>query len=197
MYSAYKWNKQGDNIQPSLTPNFDLRPWKVAIFDINDFLDSSSSVIFLDLQAKHLGHGHLLYYLENCHCPPFPDEIISAWIWGFPRGPVKVKWKSLSRVWLLETPWTMNSPGQNIGVGSLSQPRDRTQVSCVAGRFFTSWATGKPKNTGVGSLSLFQRISQPRNRIGVSCIAGRFFTNWAIREALYHREKYSRFYNNL
>ena len=23
------------------------------------------------------------------------------------------------------------------------QPRDRTQVSCIAGRFFTSWATGK------------------------------------------------------
>ena len=37
------------------------------------------------------------------------------------------------------SPW--NSPGQNTGVG----------------RFFTSWATGKPKNTGVGSLSLPQR----------------------------------------
>ena len=24
-----------------------------------------------------------------------------------------------------------------------SQPRDRTQVSCIAGRFFTSWATGE------------------------------------------------------
>ena len=31
-----------------------------------------------------------------------------------------------------------------------SQPRDRTQVSRTAGGFFTSWATGKPKNTGVG-----------------------------------------------
>ena len=39
-----------------------------------------------------------------------------------------------------------------------SQPRDRTQVSCIAGRFFTSWATGKPKNTGVGSLSILQGI---------------------------------------
>ena len=27
-----------------------------------------------------------------------------------------------------------------------SQPRDRTQVSCTAGRFFTSWATGKPSH---------------------------------------------------
>ena len=42
-------------------------------------------------------------------------------------------------------PW--NSLGQNTGVGSLSllqgifQPRDWTQVSHIAGRFFNSWAT--------------------------------------------------------
>ena len=62
----------------------------------------------------------------------------------------KWKWKSLSRVLLFATPWTIQSmefPGQNTGVGSLSlsrgssQPRDWTQVSRVAGRFFTSWAT--------------------------------------------------------
>ena len=35
-----------------------------------------------------------------------------------------------------------------------SQPRDRNQVSCTAGRFFTIWATGKPMNTRLGSLSL-------------------------------------------
>ena len=42
---------------------------------------------------------------------------------------------------------------------------------------------GKPKNTGVGSLSLLQRIFPTRNRTGASCIAGRFFTNSAVREA--------------
>ena len=26
-----------------------------------------------------------------------------------------------------------------------SQPRDRTQVSCIAGRFFTSWGTREPR----------------------------------------------------
>ena len=43
-------------------------------------------------------------------------------------------------------PW--NSPGQNTEVGvafpfsrGSSQPRDQTQVSHIAGRFFTSWAT--------------------------------------------------------
>ena len=34
-----------------------------------------------------------------------------------------------------------NSLGQNTGVGRLSsQPRGQTQVSCIAGIFFTSWA---------------------------------------------------------
>ena len=62
-----------------------------------------------------------------------------------------------------------------------SQPRDRTQVSHIAGRFFTSWAQEKLKKTGVGSLS--SRSSRPRNWTGVSCVAGGFFTNWAMREA--------------
>ena len=39
-----------------------------------------------------------------------------------------------------------------------SQPRDWIQVSNIAGRFFTSWATGKPKNTEVGSQTLLQWI---------------------------------------
>ena len=38
------------------------------------------------------------------------------------------------------------------------QPRGRTQISCIAGGFFTNWPQGKPKNTGIGSLSLLQRI---------------------------------------
>ena len=43
----------------------------------------------------------------------------------------KWKWKSLSSVQHLAFPFSRGS----------SQPRDRTQVSCIAGRFFTSWAT--------------------------------------------------------
>ena len=50
-------------------------------------------------------------------------------------------------VWLhgLHSPW--NSLGQNTAVVAIpfssrsSQPRDPTQVSCIASRFFTSWAT--------------------------------------------------------
>ena len=39
-----------------------------------------------------------------------------------------------------------------------SQPRDRTQVSHIADALFTSWATGKPRNTGMGCYFLLQRI---------------------------------------
>ena len=74
------------------------------------------------------------------------------------------KWKSLSCVWLLGTPWTVDHcdpPGSSVhGIlqariqewvailfsrGS-SQPRGWTQVSHTAGRFFTIWATreGRP-----------------------------------------------------
>ena len=37
-----------------------------------------------------------------------------------------------------------------------SQPRVQTQVSHIADGFFPSEPSGKPKNTGVGSLSLLQ-----------------------------------------
>ena len=62
----------------------------------------------------------------------------------------------------LYSPW--NSPGRVLewvafpfSRGSY-HPRDQTQVSYTAGRFFISWATRGTKNTGVGSLSLFQQI---------------------------------------
>ena len=38
-----------------------------------------------------------------------------------------------------------------------SQPRDQTQVSCIAGGFFTVWATREAQEYwSVGSLSLLQ-----------------------------------------
>ena len=88
-----------------------------------------------------------------------------AKIWKQPKHPTtdvcikkmwsEVKWKSLNRVWLFVTPWTVESvefsrPEYWSGLpfpfcrGS-SQPRDWTQVSHIARRFFTSWATRKAK----------------------------------------------------
>ena len=95
-----------------------------------------------------------------------------------------------------------------------SWPRDQTQVSCIAGRFFTIWATKEtiwnsevkvtqscPTLCNLTDYTVFgilqARIldwvafpfsrgsSQPRHWSQVSHIAGRFFTSWATREALW------------
>ena len=65
-----------------------------------------------------------------------------------------------------------------------SQPRDRTQVSCIEANSLPAEPQGKPKNTRVGSLSLLQGIFPTRNRTGVFCIAGGFFTNCFCRASL-------------
>ena len=92
-----------------------------------------------------------------------------------PHPEKKVK-KSLSRVRLFATPRTTRLHGIlqarimewvafPFSRGS-SQPKDQTQVSHIAGGFFTSWANREVKNTGVGSLSLLQGIflTQELNR---------------------------------
>ena len=66
-----------------------------------------------------------------------------------PDAKIKVKWKSLSHVWLFVTPWTavhgilqariLEWEDVSFSRGS-SQPRDQTQVFCIAGGFFTIWA---------------------------------------------------------
>ena len=85
----------------------------------------------------------------------------------------------LSRVWLFVTSWTVtcqaplcpwNSPGKNTGEGSQPFPSQGifldpgiwTQVSCIAGRFFTIWATreawrkrGGGKSTGQSLCYVF------------------------------------------
>ena len=97
--------------------------------------------------------------------------------------------QSLSLVQLFETLWTGSSIHGVLQARILewaampssrgsSQPRDQTQVSCIAGRFFLSFESpGKPENTGVGSLSHPRRSSGPRNRTRVSCTAGGFYTS--------------------
>ena len=58
-----------------------------------------------------------------------------------------------------------------------SQPRDGTRVSHIAGRSFTSWTTRKPKNTGVGSLSLLQGIF-PTQESNLPCL----HTRWLLAQ---------------
>ena len=79
-----------------------------------------------------------------CVCA-FPKSVPLFYIWGKKTW----TWKSLSCVQLFATPWTIRGILQARIVEWVafsfsrrsSQPRDRTQVSHIAGRFFTSWAT--------------------------------------------------------
>ena len=79
----------------------------------------------------------------------------------------KVK-KSLSRVWLFATPWTIQSlkfsgseywSGKPFpSPGGLPNPGIEPRSPALEVNSLPAEPQGKPKNTGVGSLSLLQRI---------------------------------------
>ena len=83
----------------------------------------------------------------------------------------------------LYSPW--NSPGQNIGVCSLSllQGIFPTQVSSLG---LPHYRQSLYQLSHKGSPRILKRVAYPfsrRNCTRVSCIAGTFFTNWGMREA--------------
>ena len=66
-----------------------------------------------------------------------------------------------------------------------SQPRDWTQVSCIAGQLLHQQShKGSPRILEWVAYPFSSGSSWPRNRTTVSCIAGRFFRNWTMRKAL-------------
>ena len=88
----------------------------------------------------------------------------------------------------LYSPW--NSPGQNIGMGSLSLLQGIVPIQgsnpCLPHCRWILYQLshkGSPRIPECVAYPFSSRSSQPRNQIGISCIAGRFFTNWAIRES--------------
>ena len=64
-----------------------------------------------------------------------------------------------------------------------SQPCDRTQVSRIAGRFFTSWVTGKLRILEWASYPFSRGPSQPRNQIRVSCNCRQILYQLSYQEA--------------
>ena len=106
--------------------------------------------------------------------------------------PTKQKWKSLSRVWLCNCmDYTAHGIIQAIILECVaipfskesSQPRDQTQDSRIAGRYYQLSPKERPRIQDCVASPFSSRSSQPRNLTRVSCIADKFFTNWAIREA--------------
>ena len=117
------------------------------------------------------GQSCFLVHLASC-ISPAPQHLpwgvaassgLQFWLPLFTFGSQKslmavTVMKSFSHAWLFETPWTVTYQAP-LSMGILqariltwiaifpfrgtSQPRDQTQVSCIASRFFTCWATRK------------------------------------------------------
>ena len=69
-----------------------------------------------------------------------------------------------------------------------SQSRDQTQISHIAGGFFTILAThGSPRILEWVAYPFSRGTSQPRNQTRVSCLENRFFASWATQVAQWMR----------
>ena len=77
-------------------------------------------------------------------------------------------------------PW--NSPGKNAGVDTIpfsrgsSWPRDQTQVSCIAGRFFTIWATREAPVFNLATLKSGWNIVLVKDLIGNNNLQSQLIT---------------------
>ena len=90
-------------------------------------------------------------------------------------------------------PW--DSPGKNTGVAmpssrGYSQPRDRTQVSRITGRFFTIWATREAHDSVCQTLEWhpnYREMSYNRDKGGVFSASWRFpFAKFRVEVWLWH-----------
>ena len=120
--------------------------WKVTKF--TDIILMVLNKIFnINFEGiKHIYFSFSVDNFRNLHTSNGSIIIYLGTHTNFPEW----KWKSLNRVWLFVTPWTIQSmefsrpaywSGQPFPSSRRSsQHRDWTQISCIAGRFFTMWA---------------------------------------------------------
>ena len=118
-----------------------------------------------------LNQTYEIYY----SAPPYPNSFFACLVCRRLRvvSPLshycwKWKWKSLSRVRLFVTPWTIQSMkfsrpeywGRQPfpSPGDLPNPGIEPRSPALQEDSLPAEPQGKPKNTGVGSLSLLQRI---------------------------------------
>ena len=106
---------------------------------------------------------------DNCGPPNatiWEEFIVYFFNWSY--SPVK----SLSRVWLFATPWTVHQPPGSSVPGifqarilewvAISFSRNWTQVFCITGGFFTVWAT-REGAAAAKSLQSCPTLCSPRD----------------------------------
>ena len=155
-----------------------------CVFFISHTTNPPGPSMLLQMARFHSFYGWVVF-----HCTFTPI----FFIYSFLDGHLKWKWMSPSHVRLFTTPWTiqsMDSRGQNTGVGSLSllQGIFPTQGS-NPGLPHCRWVLyqlnhkGNPGILEWVAYPFSSGTSWPRNQIRVSCIPGGFFTYWSTREA--------------
>ena len=99
-------------------------------------------------EVPYIIHTNTIFLLEFPHFYLHSKTWYSAWETSESESEVHLVESNSLRPRGLYSPWT--SPGQNTGVDRReafpfsrrsSQPRDQTQVSHIAGKFFTDWAS--------------------------------------------------------
>ena len=91
------------------------------------YADGETDIPSVSLALFNLGYNLLVAQSWSILCNPMICSLPGSSIHGILQARI-LKW--------VDIPFSRGS----------SQPRDRTQVSCTAGKFFTVWATGKAPN---------------------------------------------------
>ena len=142
-------------------------------------------LLWMNRLYKHKGflknknsEGQSLHQMSRCNLKLISNKL---------KVKVKVT-QSCPTLQGVHRPW--NSPGQNIGTGSLSLlqgifPTQGSNPGFPHCRWILYQLSHKGSPRKLKRIAYFfsRGFSQPRNQTGVSCIAGGFFTNWAIRKA--------------
>ena len=138
---SLKWQNSKDSIEPlhSISYLYELKA-SLLPFTIKEPKIVSECNLFFREQLNSLLKTYNIFYRNQKNLHILYGQVSSS-----KKCNTAWKWKSLSPTLCDYSPW--NFPGQNTGVGNLSfsrgssWPRNQTGVSCIAGRFFASWAT--------------------------------------------------------
>ena len=118
----------------------------------------------------------------------------SGLAWRDNRKLIVSKWKTLGRVWLSVTSWTIQSTefsrpeyysGYRIpSPGNLPNPGNKPRSPTLQVDSLPAESPGSPSMLKCVAYPFSRGPSWPRNWTRLSSIAGEFFTSWAPREGL-------------
>ena len=105
-------------------------------------------------RTENLNHPSSMFTTKRFSISPHKPKFKITWNVAKSSGGLVAKYLTLEIPWTAarQAPLSIGILGKNTGVGwhfllqGYSPPRYRTQVSCIAGRFFTNWATREAKS---------------------------------------------------